>query len=199
MKGLNDIIDNDLGGLPSFQCKEVNIGNERHDFYCRDTLQCIRTLYGDPAFVQDLAFTPVQHYADAEQTCRVINEMHTGDWWWSMQVRNVTFDEHGVLDKFPGVPRIKTARCNHYPGHPLIGQDTTDTISEQDGIPGLPYDWKYPKEHPLQAVSACADPNRLHSNHLLSGYYEQGCPPPRPGKPFSCMHEKGLGTDHSIR
>ena len=104
MKGLNDIIDNELAGPPNFECKELCIGNERLDFYCRDTLQCIRTLYGDPAFVQDLVFSPVQHYADAEQTCRVISEMHTGDWWWSIQVRNVIYDEDGDLVKFPGVP-----------------------------------------------------------------------------------------------
>jgi Plavaka transposase len=104
MKGLNDIIDNHLGGLPSFQCKEVLIGNERLDFYCRDTLQCIRTLYGDPSFVQDLALSPVQVYTDTDQTCRIINEMHTGDWWWSMQVCNITYNENGVLDSLSGDP-----------------------------------------------------------------------------------------------
>jgi hypothetical protein len=87
MKQLNDIIDNHLGGPPSFQCKELCIGNERLEFYCCDTLQCIRMLYGDPAFVQDLVLSPVQHYSSAEHTCRIINEMHTGDWWWSIQVR----------------------------------------------------------------------------------------------------------------
>jgi hypothetical protein len=121
MSGLNDIIDTQLNGPPSFQCKEVCIGNERLEFYCRDTLQCIRTLYGDLAFVQDLALTPVQLYTDAEKTCCVVNEMHTGDWWWSIQVRNVTNDQNGYLDKFPGDPRIKTAWCNHYPSYPVIG------------------------------------------------------------------------------
>jgi Plavaka transposase len=100
MKGLNDIIDNHLSGPPSFQRKELRIGNECLDFYCRDTLQCIRSLYGDPAFVQDLAFSPAQHYTGADQACRIINEMHTGDWWWSIQVRNVTYSENGDLDKF---------------------------------------------------------------------------------------------------
>ena len=104
MKGLNNIIDNDLDGPPSFECKQLDIGNERLDFYCRDTLQCIRTLYGDPAFVQDLAHSPVQLYADETKTCHVINEMHTGDWWWSKQVCNVTYDEDGDLHKIPGDP-----------------------------------------------------------------------------------------------
>jgi hypothetical protein len=104
MKQLNDIIDNRLPGPPLFQRKEVNIGDECLDFYCRDTLQCIRTLYGDPAFVLDLAFAPVQHYTGVDQGCRIINEMHTADWWWSTQVRSIMYDEHGVLQNFPGVP-----------------------------------------------------------------------------------------------
>jgi hypothetical protein len=104
MQELNDIIDNHLDGPPSFQCKELHIGNERLEFYYRDTLQCIRTLYGDPAFVQDLALSPVQHYTSAEQTNRIVNEMHTGDWWWSIQVRNVNYGEDGDLYKFPGDP-----------------------------------------------------------------------------------------------
>jgi hypothetical protein len=75
----------------------VDIGNQRLDFYCRNTLECIRLLYGDAAFAPHLAFAPVQVYTDAEQTCRVVNEMHTGDWWWSLQVRTINFDEHGDL------------------------------------------------------------------------------------------------------
>lgn len=120
MSVLNNIIDNQLIGPPSFQCKELRIGNEHLDFYCRDTLQCIRTLYGDPAFVEDLALTPVQHYTDAEKTCRVVNEMNTGDWWWSIQVRNVTYYENWYLVNFLGVPRIKPTGGDHYPSHPII-------------------------------------------------------------------------------
>ena len=104
MNELNDIIDSHLGGPPSFQCKELCIGNERLDFYCRDTLQCIRLLFGDLAFVQHLVLFPVQHYTSAEQSCRIVNEMHTGDWWWSLQVCNVIYDEHRDLAKFPGNP-----------------------------------------------------------------------------------------------
>jgi hypothetical protein len=98
MNELNNIIDKRLlDGLPSFQCKELHIGNERLNFYCRDTLECIRTLYGDAAFVQELSFAPVQLYSDAEHTCRVVNEMHTGDWWWSLQVCTVNYDKDGDL------------------------------------------------------------------------------------------------------
>jgi hypothetical protein len=50
-------------------------------------MQCIRALYGDPEFARDLVFAPERCYVDPEQTCRIYNEMHTGDWWWAVQVR----------------------------------------------------------------------------------------------------------------
>jgi len=87
-KQLNDIIDNKLPGRPSFRCKELLIGEERLEFYYRDVIECIRSLYGDPEFVQDLVFAPERHYTSTECTCRIYNEMHMGDWWWMVQVCN---------------------------------------------------------------------------------------------------------------
>jgi hypothetical protein len=55
---LNAIIDSDLPGQPPFQRKEVIIGDERLEFHSRDIIECIRSLYGDPQFTQDLAFAP---------------------------------------------------------------------------------------------------------------------------------------------
>ena len=88
VKQLNSIIDNQLPGRPPFQCKVLFIGNERLEFYCCDIIECIRSLYGDPKFVQVLVFAPERHYTSPECTCRIYNEMHTGDWWWLVQVRN---------------------------------------------------------------------------------------------------------------
>jgi hypothetical protein len=31
-------------------------------------------------------FAPERHYTNEERTCRIYNEMHTGDWWWTVQV-----------------------------------------------------------------------------------------------------------------
>jgi hypothetical protein len=42
-------------------------------------MQCIWALYGDPEFACELVFAPERHYLDPEQTCRIYNEMHTGD------------------------------------------------------------------------------------------------------------------------
>ncbi|KAI9459935.1 hypothetical protein BJY52DRAFT_1204009 [Lactarius psammicola] len=82
---LNDIIDKELPGRPPFRCEDMDIGGITIQFYFRDILQCIRTLYGDPEFVRDLVFAPEHHYTDHERTCRVYSEMHTGDWWWAVQ------------------------------------------------------------------------------------------------------------------
>jgi hypothetical protein len=89
VRQLNEIIDTKLPGRPRFERKELDIGGEHLDFYCRDILECIRSLYGDPQFTQDLAFTPERHYTSHERTSRIYNEMYTGDWWWSVQVRSL--------------------------------------------------------------------------------------------------------------
>ncbi len=200
MKELNNIIDNHMVGLPSFQYKELHIGNEQLEFHYRDMLQCIQSLYGDPAFAQKLVHAPVQHYTSADQTCRIINEMHTGDWWWSIQVcSKVNYNNSRDLYNFSGVSRIKTAWCNHYPSHSIVRQDSTNALSQEDGIPDLYDNWKYSEGHPPQAISACTDPNRLHSSHLICRHYEQGRPTSRSRKPFPCMYGKGLSSDHTVQ
>ena len=64
VKDLNLIIDNLPGRRPPFQCQDVLIGNEKLQFHFRDILLCIRAIYGDPEFAQDLVFAPERHYAD---------------------------------------------------------------------------------------------------------------------------------------
>ena len=81
-----------LPGRPSFQCRKLVIGGEALEFYQRDILSCIRTIYGDPKFAQDLVVTPERHYTNQGQTERIYSEMHTGDWWWAVQVRDYILD-----------------------------------------------------------------------------------------------------------
>ncbi|KAH9058056.1 hypothetical protein EDB87DRAFT_1675459 [Lactarius vividus] len=81
---LNSVIDK-LPGPPPFKSDVLEVGGEHLHFYHRDIILCIQTLFGNPEFAQDLVFAPERHYADAERTCRVYSEMHTGDWWWSVQ------------------------------------------------------------------------------------------------------------------
>ncbi|KAH9008168.1 hypothetical protein EDB83DRAFT_2323339 [Lactarius deliciosus] len=83
---LNNLIDKALPGRPSFQCEDLVIGGETLQFHYRDIVPCIRSLFGNPEFAHELVFAPERHYTDAERTCRVYSEMHTGDWWWSVQM-----------------------------------------------------------------------------------------------------------------
>ena len=85
---LNEKVDG-LPGRPPFQRRELFIGGEQLDFYCRDVLECVRSLFGDPQFTQDLAFAPERHYTNSERTHRLYNEMYTCDWWWTVQVRTL--------------------------------------------------------------------------------------------------------------
>ena len=85
-KELNNMIDTELPGRPHFQCKVLYVGDERLEFYCRDVLECIRTLYGDPSWAHDMAFAPERHYTSHAHTSRIYNELYTSDWWWAVQV-----------------------------------------------------------------------------------------------------------------
>ncbi|KAH9010197.1 hypothetical protein EDB83DRAFT_2508909 [Lactarius deliciosus] len=80
-----DRIINTLPSRPPFECEDFTIGGERLSFYFRNVLQCIRTLFGDPEFVHELAFAPECHYSDPKRTCHIYSEMHTRDWWWAVQ------------------------------------------------------------------------------------------------------------------
>jgi len=51
------MIDTELSGRPRFQCHVLNIGDEELEFFCRDVLECIRSLYGDPSWAQDMSWS----------------------------------------------------------------------------------------------------------------------------------------------
>ena len=57
-----------------------------------DVLGCIQSIYSDPELAQDLVVAPEHHYMDLERMDRVYSEMHTGDWWWAVQLRNTILD-----------------------------------------------------------------------------------------------------------
>ncbi|KAI9450403.1 hypothetical protein BJY52DRAFT_1206158 [Lactarius psammicola] len=85
MRELNRIINNEMPAQPRFRCEEVEIGGENFEFYFREVVPCLRTLFGDPEFAKRLVFAPECHYQDSDHTVRVFSEMHTGKWWWSVQ------------------------------------------------------------------------------------------------------------------
>ncbi|KAF8257783.1 hypothetical protein EI94DRAFT_1918962 [Lactarius quietus] len=85
-KELNDIIDNQLPSTPTFKTHDVVIGGEDLQFHYRDLIPCIRALFANPEFAHDLICAPERHYTDSSRKHRIYNEMHTGDWWWSVQM-----------------------------------------------------------------------------------------------------------------
>ena len=55
--------------------------------YARDVMQCIKTLYGNPEFAAHLIHKPEHHYHRfGDERRRIFHDMHTGSWWWEMQV-----------------------------------------------------------------------------------------------------------------
>ncbi len=86
---LNKLIDNKLPSRPKFTCHEVSIDNCKLELHTRDILECIRTLWRDPNFVDHLILEPERQYTDEAKMNRMYHEMHTGDWWWETQVSSL--------------------------------------------------------------------------------------------------------------
>lgn len=84
---LNQIIDKKLpSGLPQFIREEVTIAGQKYEFYHRDIIQCVRALYGNPELAPFLAHAPEKQYTTPAMDTRMYSEMHTGKWWWKLQV-----------------------------------------------------------------------------------------------------------------
>ena len=84
---LNKIIDKKLpNGLPQFVREEVEVGNQKYEFYHRDILQCVRVLFSDPELAECLAYAPEQHFTGPDKKSRIFSEMNSGRWWWTRQV-----------------------------------------------------------------------------------------------------------------
>ncbi|KAF8259006.1 hypothetical protein EI94DRAFT_1774035 [Lactarius quietus] len=56
----------------------------------------------NPEFAPDMIFTPERHYTDDSHTNRIYNEMHTRDWWWSVQM--------ALESRRPGVTPSRSAQ-----------------------------------------------------------------------------------------
>ena len=59
---------------------------EAVELYSRDIIECLRALWGDPEFSEDLILEPERLYADEDMTIRIFHDMNTGNWWWDTQV-----------------------------------------------------------------------------------------------------------------
>ena len=57
------------------------------EFFSREIIKCLRTLWGDPDFGDDLILEPERLYADEDKTICIYHDMNTGKWWWDTQVQ----------------------------------------------------------------------------------------------------------------
>jgi hypothetical protein len=87
---LNKRIDEELPGRPQFHRHNIEVGGEIFEVYFRDIEACIRALFADPCLSLHLKHAPEKQFADEEKTIRIYHDMHTGEWWWSTQVRDAT-------------------------------------------------------------------------------------------------------------
>ncbi|TFY73786.1 hypothetical protein EWM64_g10226, partial [Hericium alpestre] len=92
-RSLNQTIDQLPRSAP-WQTAPIEVSHEScgpisTDFFFRDALESIKTIYGNPAFTKYMAFAPEKQYSNVakDPTDCIYNEMHTGDWWWSTQAK----------------------------------------------------------------------------------------------------------------
>ncbi|KAF7372729.1 hypothetical protein MSAN_00478200 [Mycena sanguinolenta] len=70
-------------------------GNKKEivEMWCRDPVECVRELVGNPAFTQQ-CYEPCRIFKrceDGKLINREFDEMWTGDWWWETQVCNPNY------------------------------------------------------------------------------------------------------------
>ena len=124
---LNGMIDTELPGRPHFQPNVLDIGDEQLEFYSRDVLECIRSLYGDPSWAQEMAFAPERHYTSHARMSRIYNELYTSDWWWTVQVLQSTDQfflfpllwttQYTARSTAPSTYKYSTCTCTSCPAH----------------------------------------------------------------------------------
>ena len=93
---LNKIIDKTLPNQwPRFQHYDLKIGSETATMYYCHILQCIQALYGNHDFTAHLIHKPKHHYQQlGGEKYRVFHDMHTGTWWWEVQVSTLQLIVH---------------------------------------------------------------------------------------------------------
>ena len=110
-----------------------------------DILECIWALYGNLVFMCDMIFVPKCHYANQEQTCPVCSDMHTGEWWWAVQVCDLLYTLVQALMSCVEVSQVVTTGSYSDPGDPIIGQNSGDPFLQQSCTSCLYYNQQHSK------------------------------------------------------
>jgi hypothetical protein len=86
VRELDVLLDTQLPGRPRFHRRDVEIAGETVTMYSRDVVECIKALYGNAQFAEHMIFKPERHYDKGNGGQRHYHDLHTGEWWWQMQV-----------------------------------------------------------------------------------------------------------------
>lgn len=122
---LHKIFDKVLPSHPEFKRRTYKLGGEKLELYHRNSLEVVSELFGRPDFVTALVFAPEMHFkvkmkADGPVKMRAYSDMHTGKWWWGMQVHRITFSIWHDLMHNVEVTGGCQARCNHHSPDTLL-------------------------------------------------------------------------------
>jgi hypothetical protein len=60
---------------------------EEMELWCRDPIDCIKELIGNPAFKKHMQFKPERVFTDGQRKNEKFDNMWTCKWWWDLQVR----------------------------------------------------------------------------------------------------------------
>ncbi|KAF8874920.1 hypothetical protein BD779DRAFT_1678483 [Infundibulicybe gibba] len=63
-----------------------NLRTEEVELWKRNPVECVRELIGNPAFRENMKYSPTKIYEDPDGKNRGYDEMSTGDWWWETQM-----------------------------------------------------------------------------------------------------------------
>ncbi|KAG8914615.1 hypothetical protein FRC02_004895 [Tulasnella sp. 418] len=166
---LNQIIDNELPEIASWLSVKMRLENsdEEYDVYYRNPLDCIKGLYGNPAFADKMVFAPERHWTDSERKSRIYNEMYAGDWWWRKQnevktpgatiILVIVGTDKSQLTVFSGGKEV-------YPAYLTIGNIPKNIRRKLSHHAQLLF--AYIRKKALGYV-ALHSPNRRHSTHRL--------------------------------
>jgi hypothetical protein len=61
------------------------------ELWFRDPIECMQGLIGNPTFREHMSYVPQKVFTSRSGTTRIYDETWTGDWWWTMQVREQVF------------------------------------------------------------------------------------------------------------
>lgn len=143
MKDINESVDALSPPQPCLHAEEVVIGGEAYEVYFCDVLQCVQSLYGDPEFAHHLVFLPERHYADPDHTLRLFHDMHTGKWWWAVQVRLTSIEPStkGLLMNTIEGSQEGCTWWDSHANHHILRQDAAHPVPQQDSLPYLHHHW----------------------------------------------------------